>query len=183
MIVVQAGDHGGHGGGGKLLTLRRAGPQLAGHFLVHGGERGPVAVAVAGQRGHSGVRLVHPEPVKLLGEPGERGGQQHPVIQHRPGVVMGEHAVVGLPDGGHRGRRRRRRCRRRAVTRTAAAAHWSPASRGCLSSSHRPVHWATPRRIRAWPPGCSQRPRLPRPRPSQKGEPGAISGQTPKSPS
>ena len=113
VVVVQAGDHGGHGGGGDLLPLGRAGRQLAGHFLVDGGERGPVAVAVAGQRGHRGVRLVQAELVQLLGEPGERAGQQHPVIQHRPGVVVGEDAVVGLPDGGDRGRVRRRRFRRR----------------------------------------------------------------------
>ena len=42
VVVVQAGDHAGHGGGGQLLPLRRAGRQLAGHLLVHGGERGPV---------------------------------------------------------------------------------------------------------------------------------------------
>ena len=113
VVVVQAGDHAGHGGGGQLLPLRRAGRQLAGHLLVHGGERGPVPVAVAGQRGHRGVRPVQAEPVQLLGEPGERAGQQHPVIEHRPGVVAGEHAVVGLPDGGDRGRVRRRRFRRR----------------------------------------------------------------------
>ena len=43
-----------------------------------------IPAAVAGQRGHRGVRLVHPEQVQLLGERGERAGQQRGVIQHRP---------------------------------------------------------------------------------------------------
>ncbi len=114
-LVCRAGEEPGqlHVGDVSFQELRGYRRRRGDHFLVHGGERGPVPVAVAVQRWHRGVWLVHPEPVKLLGEPGERGDQQHPVIQHRPGVVVGEHAVVGLLDGGDRGWLQRRRDRRR----------------------------------------------------------------------
>ena len=43
---------------GQLPASPAQRQELAAHLLVHGGERGPVRVAVAGQRGHGGVRLV-----------------------------------------------------------------------------------------------------------------------------